>query len=110
MSRKSNKDQCLIDDLPFDHRSLSNAARIEEYEEKLLAGEEPDLKRLLAGLEDSEKDDLLINLKLSRLLVNNGRKRREAATQLSNRRWLARQEESLILQIEDLATYLNENK
>lgn len=110
MSHKSNKHHCFIDDLTCDYRSLSKAARVEEYEEKLLIGEDPDLKRLLSGLKNGEKSDLLANLKLSKLLVNEGISRREAATQLSNSSWLARQKESLLLQIEELATNLDENE
>lgn len=90
MCPKSNKDQCLVDDLSFDHRSLSRAARIEEYEDKLLAREEPDLRRLLGGLKDSEKNNLLLDLKLRKLLVNEGRIRRETTARLSNNRRLAR--------------------
>lgn len=110
MSSKRHKQHCFIDDLTCDYRSLSKAARVEEYEEKLLKGEEPDLKRLLSGLKNGEKSELLENLKLSKLLVNEGISRREAATQLANSRWLARQKESLLQQIDDWATNLDENE
>ena len=110
MSRKNNNQHCFIDDLNCDLCSLSKAARIEEYEEKLLVGEEPDLKRLLTGLKNSEKSDVLTNLKLSKLLVNEGKSRREEATRLLGSRWLAQQKESLLLQIEERTTDLKEHE
>lgn len=108
MSHKSNKHHCFIDDLNCDHRRLSKAARIEEYEEQLLIGEKPDLKRLLLGLENSEKSDFLVNLRLSKLLVNEGIRLREKTTKLLNSRWVAQQKESLLQQIEEMTRNLNE--
>lgn len=110
MSHKSNKHHCFIDELNCDHCRLSKAARIEEYEEQLLRGEEPDLKRLLLGLKNSEKSDFLVNLRLSKLLVNEGIRRREKAAKLSNSRWLAQQKESLLLQIEEMTTNSNQHE
>jgi len=74
MPNTNHRDHCDTDDRHDDYSGLSKAARIEEYEDRRLTlGEEPDLDQFLVGLSDSERNDVLRDLMLSKFFLAIGR-------------------------------------
>ena len=56
-----------------DFSELSMAARVEEYEEMLFRGLQPDLDSLLAGLSDKERHEVLLEFALVNAILTAAR-------------------------------------
>ena len=103
MSNQEIGSDCYLYDLVIECEKLSIAARIEEFENKLLLnnGEEHEGNDLLEGLTIREQEELLAAFKLSKVLVKEGTRRRTKASQLLQSKWLKEQKKSFIDKIKE---------